>query len=131
MWPWFWFLTPNTYFPWHGNINFPLSGSVMQDLSQSWFGQHIKMFDAGEPIQEERIFDIASYGKQLGVITDILLGLIKSEGILLEGDAQRALTQLEDIHKKVEQIKDIYGDPEKRKKAKAAKAAAETKNTPD
>lgn len=112
MWPWFWFLTPNTYFPWHGNINFPLSGSVTQDLSQTWFEQQIRNSpSAGDPIQEERIFEIASYGQQLGIITDILLDLAKSEGALSSTDGQKAFEHLQKIHTKVEQIKQIYGKP--------------------
>lgn len=115
MWPWFWFLTPNTYFPWNGNINFPLSGSVTQELTQSWFDQNIRRDGAGEPVQEQRIFELASYGKQLGIITDILLDLAGTQNALKSAEGQKALRQLQQIHEKVEQIKQIYGKPGKAK----------------
>lgn len=109
MWPWLWYQFPTFTFPWRSDINFPLSGSVMQDIHPNWFTEHITQEDAGEAKVEERIFEIASYGKQLGIITDILLNIIDPEKGLSAGEAKKAIKQLQEIHAKVEKIKDVYG----------------------
>lgn len=68
MYPWLWLWAPRFQFPW--------SGDVAQDIepSTSWFFGSIKP-EAGNAKIEERAFAIASYGKQLGLITEVLMDL--------------------------------------------------------
>ena len=66
MYPWLWFWAPQ--------IHFPLSGSVWQDYkpNTTWFSDLIKP-ESGNARIEERVFSVASYGTQLGLITKVLL----------------------------------------------------------
>lgn len=59
---------------WSPTWNFPLSGDVRQDIDPI-FGLEIK----GVPeIEREVVTSVASYGKQLGKITEALLVLAKA-----------------------------------------------------
>lgn len=68
MFPWLWFWAPQLYFPW--------SGGVTQRIEPDthWFFQGINP-GAGDARIEEKIFSVASYGKQLGLIITILIEL--------------------------------------------------------
>jgi len=108
MLPWNW--------TWSPQVNFPLSGSVVQDIEPSldWFFAGIKP-DAGVGGIEQRIFEKASYGKQLGLILDVLLPLV--DGSKLESEeAKQSLARLKQLHKEIETIK-------KAKKAEMEKSA--------
>ena len=67
MHPWLWFWAPQIHFPW--------SGSLAQNIAPntSWFSDLIQP-GAGNARIEAQAFATASYGKQLGLITDVLLG---------------------------------------------------------
>jgi hypothetical protein len=69
--PWFWFWMPQFQFP---AVHFPFSGAVAQRIEPNWFFDSIRPW-AGDGQIEQRAFDIASYGRQLGLITDLLLDL--------------------------------------------------------
>ena len=68
MFPWLWFWAPQVHLPWSGN--------VAQDIepSTSWFFRGIRP-QSGDGEIEERAFAVASYGRQLGLITEVLLEL--------------------------------------------------------
>ena len=68
MFPWLWHWAPQVHLPW--------SGDVAQRIAPAthWFFQGIQP-GAGHPRIEEEAFDVASYGKQLGLITELLLDL--------------------------------------------------------
>jgi hypothetical protein len=73
MTPWFWFWMPQIQFP---VIHYPFSGAVAQRIepNTNWFFDSIRPW-AGNGQIEQQAFDIASYGRQLGLITDLLLDL--------------------------------------------------------
>jgi hypothetical protein len=96
MYPWLWFWAPQIHFPW--------SGSVAQNIepNTTWFSDLIKP-DAGNARIEQQAFGVASYGTQLGLITDVLLELSKT-GTLPDKAAQ-ALEELRRISSRIDTIK--------------------------
>ena len=95
MFPWLWIYAPQ--------ISWPLSGAVTEAISTDAFFRGIKP-GAGVPAVEQQVFDQASYGKQLGWLTDVLLETVDS-ATLHSPEAQAALVSLEKLRAKVEQIK--------------------------
>ena len=99
MFPWLWLWAPQ--------LQFPFSGSVAQriDPDTRWFFGGIRP-EAGDGELEQRIHeDIASYGRQLGLVTEVLLGLAGSEQVGPE-QASRSMKRLEDIRTEVEALKE-------------------------
>jgi hypothetical protein len=95
--PWLWLWAPQFHFPW--------SGAVAQtiDPSTSWFAQHIQPA-AGDAAIEEKAFALASYGKQLGLITELLIEL--AEGApSLSAQATESLETLRGLQRQIDQIK--------------------------
>lgn len=97
MFPWFWFWAPQLHFPW--------SGSVAQQIEPNlgWFFGAIQP-KAGDGAVEREAFDVASYGKQLGLLTEALLGLSGRHSITPE-QASEALDRLEGIRQQIEGLK--------------------------
>lgn len=96
----------NPFFPsWSfaPQIHFPWSGGVMQsiDPSISWFGQMIKP-GAGNPQIEKQAFDVASYGKQLGLLTEIVLALADQAKLAA---VPKSVQDLKEIQRRIEEIK--------------------------
>ena len=98
MYPWIWLWSPHLYFPW--------SGSVAQKIEPdtNWFFDSIDS-TAGDGKIEQKAFEIASYGRQLGLITEVILGLANDKAAL-SGKARTSLKRLEDIQTRIEQVKD-------------------------
>lgn len=95
--PWSWFWAPE--------LHFPFSGGVAQRIepNSNWF------FDAIRPVSgsadiERQAFEIASYGKQLGLITEVLLSMA-GEATIPADQAARSLARLKEIHGKIETLK--------------------------
>lgn len=97
MFPLLWFWAPQ--------FHFPFSGSVAQDIEpdNSWFFKGIPS-TAGNADLEKQIFDIASYGKQLGLIEEVLLSVVSPETIDAETAAQ-SLNRLKAIRDHAESLK--------------------------
>ena len=131
---------------WAPQFHFPFGGSVAQRIepNTNWFFGAIQP-GAGDGVIEKKAFEIASYGKQLGVITDLLLDLAAITKPSTE-EGERALDTLRDIRKKIEELKlqdldattaDIESKMRRvRKKSKSKAAALEQKliqqrNEPD
>ncbi|HEY7373210.1 MAG TPA: hypothetical protein VIF57_13690 [Polyangia bacterium] len=98
MFPWLWINATK--------IRFPLSGEVAQDLSTDTFFQGIKP-GAGVPAIEKQAFDQASYGKQLGWLTDVVLGALP-EGAMGTPEARVARKRLEDLSAKIRVMKEAH-----------------------
>lgn len=104
MFPWFWLWAPQ--------LRLPFSGDVVQDIEPrlDWFFAGIKP-EAGNARIEARAFDVASYGHQLGVITDALIDM--AERLPAEVMAgSEPLKQLRDIRDRVEAVKAAEYDRE-------------------
>jgi hypothetical protein len=97
MYPWFWFWAPQFYFP--------FSGSVAQRIEPDtdWFFDGIRP-EAGSGEVERQIFDVASYGRQLGLITEVLLSRTSKDAIPPE-QAVQSLARLEGVYREVEAVK--------------------------
>ncbi|MBA5636695.1 hypothetical protein H3H37_06465 [Duganella sp. LX20W] len=68
MYPMQWFWAPQLHFPW--------SGGVAQQIELDRFFDAIPP-EAGDGKIERKAFDVASYGRQLGWISEVLLDLAK------------------------------------------------------
>ena len=79
---------------------------IVQDIepNTSWFFGGIKP-EAGNAKIEERAFGVASYGKQLGLITELLVSLAEKQSTLDPKDSA-SLSELKRIQSKIELIKD-------------------------
>lgn len=97
MFPWMWFWSPNFYFP--------FSGSVLQRIEPEteWFFAGIPA-QAGDGKVEKEIFDVASYGRQIGWISEALLGMTSTDARAQAKGAQ-SLQSLRDIQPRIEAIK--------------------------
>jgi hypothetical protein len=95
MYPWLWYWAPQ--------LHFPFSGSVEQQIDPNAFFDAIPPA-AGNGDIEKQVFDVASYGKQLGLITEVLLSLAGADAI----DAKKAaesLERLKAVYRKIERVK--------------------------
>jgi hypothetical protein len=104
MYPWLWFWAPRIEFPW--------SGDVVQDIEPNlaWFFDGIKP-QAGNARIEKRAFDVASYGKQLGLITELLVSLAEKQ-TALDPKVSETLKELKRIQGEIELIKDLEYEAE-------------------
>jgi hypothetical protein len=113
MFPWLIFWAPQ--------LHFPFSGSVAQQIDPNWFFGAINPA-AGDARIEKQAFEVASYGRQLGLITEVLIELAdrrqaaqeKGEGRESPGPrpafseaAGDSLKRLKEIRTRIEQIKAV------------------------
>ncbi|ABM96451.1 hypothetical protein [Methylibium petroleiphilum] len=108
MFPWFWL-------HWAPQLHFPLSGAVTQDIFSG-----IRP-TAGDADVERAVFDVASYGKQLGWLSEVVLGQQPDATPERAAQAQTALQCLRTLAVEVETIK----DRQRRERREAASAAVE------
>ena len=97
MFPWFWIWAPQWALP--------LSGDVAQAIEPDtdWFFGAIPPA-AGVGAVEKRAFEVASYGRQLGLITEVLLDAAERTAPQ-SADGRRALERLRDIHARIGAVK--------------------------
>jgi hypothetical protein len=97
MFPWIWFWCP-TY-------NYPRSGAVAQKIEPdtNWFFSAIPS-SAGNAAIEAQAFHIASYGRQLGLISEVLLHLADANAID-PASAKESLVRLKTIHQQIDALK--------------------------
>ena len=96
--PWLWFWAPQ--------FHFPFSGSVAQRIEPDFFS-NIRP-EAGNGDVERQIFDVASYGRQLGWITEVLLAQTAGNAIP-KTQAAQSLTKLKAVYREVEAVKQRNG----------------------
>lgn len=93
------------HFNWSPVVHYPWSGGVEQSIAPStdWFFGSIAA-GGGNARIEQRVFEeVASYGKQLGLITEVLLDLADAE--VMSDQARQSLTRLKEIAGRIEEIK--------------------------
>lgn len=95
---------------WSPQWHFPFSGSVAQEIAPdtSWFFDAIPP-QAGVGDIEQKVFETASYGKQLGLILDVLIPLAEKAGFHSKDD-KAALRKLKDTYARIEHVKDEHKD---------------------
>ena len=104
--PWIFWWAPTL------RLQLPLGGDVTQDIDPelSWFFDAIPQSAVDGRI-ERRAFDTASYGRQLGWITEVLIGLAERDGVP-DGQAAESLQKLQRIRAEIERIKDVEYEAE-------------------
>jgi len=61
-------------------LHLPLSGDVNQRITAPWFSPSLTVNYAGDPVVEDRVVtEVASYGRQLGWLTEIVVALTKGK----------------------------------------------------
>jgi hypothetical protein len=98
MYPWLWFWAPQVHLPWSGDV------AQRIDPTTHWFFQGIRP-GSGHARIEEQAFDVASYGKQLGLISELLLDLTEPGQDALPPKAAEARRELQRIADEIEAIK--------------------------
>lgn len=98
MFPWLWFWAPQFHLPWSGNV------AQRVEPNTHWFFQGIQP-GAGNARIEEKAFGVASYGKQLGLITEVLIAQAEQQGSA-SPQAAESLAKLKAIAREIEAIKD-------------------------
>ncbi|MEV4777515.1 hypothetical protein [Burkholderia sp. LMU1-1-1.1] len=94
----FWTWSPQFYFPW--------SGGVMQQIDPdlTWFSHWITPGAGNAAIEEKAFTGVASYGKQLGLITDVLLAIVEKTALTAE---PKAVDDLRRIRGRIEMLKTV------------------------
>lgn len=96
------------------HFRFPFSGDVNQQIAPEtdWFFGNINPEAGDGEIEKEVFLKIASYGKQLGKITVVLLELIeelrKNKPSVLKDFPE--LAELNELHERIERIKEENKD---------------------
>jgi hypothetical protein len=94
-------------FPWLFSVTnrFPFSGTLEQwvEPNTNWFFNAIPP-SAGVGSVEKRLFSVASYGRQLGLITEVLLSLA-SPGKISDKKAADSLDRLKTYYDRMENAK--------------------------
>jgi hypothetical protein len=79
----------------------PLSGDVNQRITAPWFSPSLTVNYAGDPAIEDRVVtEVASYGKQLGWLTEIAIAMANKKPL-----PEATLHRLEQAAEKIEAIK--------------------------
>lgn len=96
--PWFFFWAPQ--------VTLPFGGSVAQRIEPDtqWFFNGIAP-TAGDPTIERKAFDVATYGRQLGLITEVLVDLA-AQTPPTTAKGQKSLKRLREIQLRIEQVKE-------------------------
>ena len=93
--PWLWLGAPQ--------YHLPLSGSVAQEIEPTAYFDSINAA-AGDKRIEKRACEVASYGRQLGLLTELLLGVAEKQKSL-SPEARTALERIEGIRDQIALIK--------------------------
>lgn len=98
MFPWFFFWAPQ--------VTLPFGGSVAQriDPDTSWFFAGIAP-GAGDPAIERKAFDVATYGRQLGLIAEVLDDLA-TQVPPKTAQGRKSLQRLREIQQRIEAVKE-------------------------
>lgn len=94
--PWFWLWCPQ--------FHWPLSGTVRQGFSPALFFDAIPARAGDGAIEGAAFQNVASYGRQLGVLSEVVLSLA-APGDITKDDAQHAIAQLRDIRARIDTLK--------------------------
>ena len=79
----------------------PLSGDVNQRITAPWFSPAVTVNYAGDPVIEDRVVtEVASYGKQIGWLSEIALALANHQPPPAE-----TVRRLEEATQKIDAIK--------------------------
>ena len=84
-----------------GMFRMPLSGDVNQRITAPWFSPSLTVNYSGDAVVEDRVVTkVASYGRQLGWLTEIAIALANNEPV-----PEDTLHRLEQASRDIEAIK--------------------------
>ncbi len=104
MWPWMWI----NYAP---NYRLAGTGDWAQQVDTNTVMDALTRSGSTNPAVERKAIDIASYGKQLGWITEVLLGLDAKDDADVQRQAVASLQQLRVVHQKIDALKPVGPAP--------------------
>jgi hypothetical protein len=82
-------------------LRMPLSGDVNQRITAPWFSPSLTVNYAGDAVIEDRVVtEVASYGRQIGWLTEIAIALAKNQPL-----PEKTLHRLEQASREIEAIK--------------------------
>ena len=88
-------------------FRWPLSGDVNQRITAPWFSPSLTVKYAGDPVIEDRVVtEVASYGRQLGWLSEIVLALAANKPV-----PQDTLHRLKEAARNIEAIKNELRPP--------------------
>jgi hypothetical protein len=94
----------NPFSSWLGAFQLPLSGNVAERISAPMFSPSLTINDNSDQAIEARVVsEIASYGKQIGWLNDVILAL--AENANLPDDVTRTVHQIAEATRKIEELK--------------------------
>jgi len=99
VYPWLWLWAPQFHFPWSGNV------AQRIEPDTRWFFEGIDP-SAGDADIEEKAFSVASYGRQLGLITEVIIDLAE-QAELKSVQGAASLERLKRIRDQIERIKRV------------------------
>ena len=76
-------------------------GNLNQAINPGWFDVNIN-YQGNPQIEKDVVEKVASYGKQLGILTDAVLTLAEGQP---DGDENDPLTRLRKIARQIEEVK--------------------------
>ena len=93
-------------FFWAPHLYLPFSGSVAQQIEPNtkWFFDSIPS-SAGDAQIEKKAFEVASYGRQLGLITEVLMDIAETSPPST-ADGRESLKRLKAIQAEIERLKE-------------------------
>lgn len=93
------------HFNWSPVVHYPWSGGVERPIAPNtdWFFGSIAAGGGNAGIEQRVFEEVACYGKQLGLITEILLDIAAAE--VISDKARQSLTRLKEIAGRIEEIK--------------------------
>jgi hypothetical protein len=97
MFPLLWIWSPHMHWPWSGNVKQNIEPNT------HWFFAGIAP-NSGHANIEERAFELASYGTQLGLLTQLVLDLCKQLPPS-SPEVQKTMERIEWIRMGIERIK--------------------------
>jgi hypothetical protein len=95
--PWLWYWAPQ--------FQFPFSGSVAQRIAPDFFSNIGNGASNGNGDVEREAFDVASYGRQLGLISEVLLSMAGQQDTVSQAKGEESLGRLKTIYTEVEAVK--------------------------
>lgn len=111
------------------SVNLPLSGAVTQAINpwELWIKSissqmgliNIRNTTSSDPEFEQKVIqDIASYGKQLGKINDVLMAFINNPNLeemfdKMTEEQKQAINEFKHIVSEIEQMKKVWKSPPK------------------
>ncbi|MFC5500214.1 hypothetical protein ACFPOE_21910 [Caenimonas terrae] len=98
-------MIPSLWF-WAPQFHFPFSGSVAQRIAPDFFSNIGSQAGRanGDGDVEREAFDIASYGRQLGLISEVLLSMAGKDTVS-RAKGEESLERLQAIYLQVEEVK--------------------------